>query len=101
MYLELNALVFYHCRLWDVESGHPLQRMSTGRVEKNLETTVWSVIILSDYTIVSGDSRGKTSFWNGNTGMSVSKFQTKHDVCAFKKYIQSCFILLGIEKKFD
>ena len=59
---------FVHFRLWDVESGHPLQRMSTGRVEKNLETTVWSVIILNDFTIVSGDSRGKTSFWNGNTG---------------------------------
>ena len=58
-------------RLWDVESGQPLQRMSTGRVEKNLETTVWSVLMLKDFTIVSGDSRGKTSFWNGKTGMII------------------------------
>ena len=63
-------------RIWDVESGLPLQRMSTGRLEKNLETTVWSVTILTDFTIVSGDSRGKTSFWNGKTGTLIDSYQS-------------------------
>ena len=44
-------------RLWDVVTGHPLTRMSTGRTEKHRETTVWSLIILNDFTVVSGDSR--------------------------------------------
>ena len=59
-----------------MESGLPLQRMSTGRLEKNLETTVWSVTILTDFTIVSGDSRGKTSFWNGKTGTLIDSYQS-------------------------
>lgn len=36
-----------------------------------------------DLTIVSGDSRGKTSFWNGKTGTLVDSYQThKADVLA-------------------
>lgn len=62
-------------------SGHPVARMSTGRVEKHRETTVWSVLLLNDMTIVSGDSRGKTSFWNGNTGTLSDSYQShKADV---------------------
>ena len=63
-------------RLWDVVTGHPLTRMSTGRTEKHRETTVWSLIILNDFTVVSGDSRGKTSFWNGKTGTLADAYQT-------------------------
>ena len=37
-------------RLWDAVTGHPLTRMSTGRTEKHRETTVWSLIILDDFT---------------------------------------------------
>ena len=44
-------------RLWDAVTGHPLTRMSTGRTEKHRETTVWSLIILDDFTVVPGDSR--------------------------------------------
>ena len=36
--------------------------MSTGRTEKHRETTVWSLIILNDFTVVSGDS------WQQNGG---------------------------------
>ena len=63
-------------RLWDVESGHPLQRMSTGRIERKLETTVWSVLMLNDFTVVSGDSRGKTSFWNSSNGTLLDSYQS-------------------------
>lgn len=50
--------------------------MSTGRLEKNLETTVWSVLFLNDFTVVSGDSRGKTSFWNGKNGTLIDSYQS-------------------------
>merc|ERR1719273_1789401 len=63
-------------RVWDAVTGHPLTRMSTGRTEKHRETTVWSLIMLDDFTVVSGDSWGKTSFWNGRTGTLTDAYQT-------------------------
>ncbi|XP_061163479.1 U3 small nucleolar RNA-associated protein 4 homolog [Saccostrea echinata] len=62
-------------RLWSVKSGHAVQRMTLGRVEKNKETIVWCVAILSDMTLVSGDSRGRTIFWNGKQGTQIKSFQ--------------------------
>jgi len=63
-------------RMWDVETGQPVCRMTTGRTEKHRETVVWSVVLLNDMTVVSGDSRGKTSFWNGRTGTLTDGYQT-------------------------
>eukprot|EP00095_Tigriopus_kingsejongensis_P002112 snap_masked-scaffold447_size167621-processed-gene-0.5 protein:Tk02112 transcript:snap_masked-scaffold447_size167621-processed-gene-0.5-mRNA-1 annotation:"Cirhin" len=63
-------------RVWNVETGHPMQRMTTGRVDRHRETTVWSVDVADDLTIVSGDSRGKTSFWNGQQGTLLDSYQT-------------------------
>jgi U3 small nucleolar RNA-associated protein 4 len=68
-------------RVWDVESGHPTVRISTGRTEKRRETIVWSVAVTDDFTIISGDSRGKTCFWNGKMGTQIDAYQThKADV---------------------
>ncbi|XP_060075369.1 U3 small nucleolar RNA-associated protein 4 homolog [Ylistrum balloti] len=61
-------------RLWSVRSGHAYQRLTLGRQEKNKETIVWCLAITSDMTIVSGDSRGKTSFWNGEQGTLIKAF---------------------------
>lgn len=67
--------------MWNVETGHPTQRMTTGRIEKHRETIVWSVGVAEDLTIISGDSRGKTSFWNGQKGTLLDAYQThKADV---------------------
>ena len=52
-------------RVWNIETGHPTARMTYGRAERNKETIVWCVAITSDMTVISGDSRGKTSSWNG------------------------------------
>ena len=68
-------------RVWNIETGHPTARMVTGRNEKNKETIVWCVAITSDMTVISGDSRGKTSFWNGKTGTLMDSIQShKADV---------------------
>ncbi|XP_053402678.1 U3 small nucleolar RNA-associated protein 4 homolog [Mercenaria mercenaria] len=58
-------------RVWSVSSGKAMQRLTVARTDKNKETVIWSVICLSDMTIVSGDSRGKTSFWNGKQGTLI------------------------------
>ena len=68
-------------RLWNIETGHPTARMVTGRSERNKETIVWCVAVTSDMTVISGDSRGKTSFWNGRTGTLMDSIQShKADV---------------------
>jgi len=68
-------------RVWNIETGHPTARMTTGRTERNKETIVWCVAITSDMTVISGDSRGKTSFWNGKNGTLVDSVQShKADV---------------------
>lgn len=75
-------------RVWSVTTGHAVQRITIGRQTSNLETIVWSVIVLDDMTIVSGDSRGKTCFWNGHQGTLLKAFTChKADVlcvCASK-----------------
>jgi len=68
-------------RVWNIETGHPTARMTTGRAERNKETIVWCVAITSDMTVISGDSRGKTSFWNGKNGTLMDSVQShKADV---------------------
>ena len=57
--------------------------MTTGRTERHSETIVWCVAYTSDHTVISGDSRGKTSFWDGRTGSLVDSVQShKADVLA-------------------
>lgn len=63
-------------RIWSINSGHALQRLTLGRQEKNKETIVWCVAVTSDFTIISGDSRGKTSFWNGKQGTLIKAYQS-------------------------
>jgi len=63
-------------RIWNVQSGHPWQRISTGRLEKNRETIVWSVAFADADTVISGDSRGKTCFWDVRTGTLADAYQT-------------------------
>lgn len=44
-------------RVWQVETGHAIHRMTTGRAVNSVETKVWSVAVTKDLTIISGDSR--------------------------------------------
>lgn len=58
-------------KVWNIKTGQVLHKMSTGRAEPKQATIVWCVDILSDFTIVSGDSRGKIIFWDGNLGAQI------------------------------
>uniref|UniRef100_A0A182WHT2 Anaphase-promoting complex subunit 4-like WD40 domain-containing protein n=1 Tax=Anopheles minimus TaxID=112268 RepID=A0A182WHT2_9DIPT len=55
-------------RVWDVRNGHAVHKMRTGRANSNQETTVWAVLVLKDFTIVSADSRGKLVIYDGQMG---------------------------------
>ncbi|GFS38406.1 u3 small nucleolar RNA-associated protein 4, partial [Nephila pilipes] len=68
-------------RVWNVESGRVVNRILLSKLDKKIPTIVWCIAVTSDMTIISGDSRGKTSFWDGNTGALLSEYGTqKNDI---------------------
>lgn len=50
--------------------------MSTARAEQKKETIIWCLEITDDLTIVSGDSRGRLTFWDGKLGEQIESLQT-------------------------
>uniref|UniRef100_A0A673ZEQ6 UTP4 small subunit processome component n=1 Tax=Salmo trutta TaxID=8032 RepID=A0A673ZEQ6_SALTR len=73
-------------RVFDVPTGELGTRLLVDRGfggSKSRETVVWSVVFLSDCTIISGDSAGKVQVWDGHTGTLVkTHLVTKWDVLA-------------------
>lgn len=63
-------------RIWNVNTGHAIHKMTTGRAISNRETIVWCLTVTDDFTIISGDSRGKLCLWDGNLGTSIASHQT-------------------------
>lgn len=61
-------------RVWELKTGHAIYKMSTGRLEALKETIVWSLAVLSDFTIIAGDSRGYVTIWDGKLGAQVDSF---------------------------
>ncbi|XP_033117564.1 U3 small nucleolar RNA-associated protein 4 homolog isoform X2 [Anneissia japonica] len=64
-------------KVWNVATGAAVQRITLQRAFKKRENIVWCVAILTDYTIVSGDSTGRTIFWDGRVG-TMLKGYTSH-----------------------
>lgn len=58
-------------RCVDDSSGKNLFRL-TGDIFRGLSTHIWSLLVLSDSTVVSGDNRGHLQFWDGVTGVLMS-----------------------------
>ncbi|XP_056138173.1 U3 small nucleolar RNA-associated protein 4 homolog [Lampris incognitus] len=71
-------------KVFDAQSGHSTHRILVNRcvgASKRKEVVVWSVIFLSDYTIISGDSAGNVQVWDGHMGTLVRTHSiTKWDV---------------------
>ncbi|XP_061450697.1 U3 small nucleolar RNA-associated protein 4 homolog [Rhineura floridana] len=59
-------------RIFDVKSGHAVQRILVDRLQQGFHkrrcVVVWGVVFLSDGTIVSVDSAGKVQFWDSEMG---------------------------------
>ncbi|EDS36480.1 conserved hypothetical protein [Culex quinquefasciatus] len=86
-------------RVWNVRKGHAIHKMTTGRAERNKETVVWDVQVLKDFTIVSGDSRGKIMFFDGNLGTVIDTIQvSKADILGLTIDEQEKFLYVsGVE----
>lgn len=61
-------------RRWDVATGRVGERMGTDKM-KGERTLVWTVGVLGDGTIISGDSLGMVKFWDSRTGTQLQSFQ--------------------------
>lgn len=57
-------------------TGNALHKMTTGRNEINKPTIVWCLEVTKDFTIITGDSRGKLTFWDGNMGAQIESYQS-------------------------
>jgi U3 small nucleolar RNA-associated protein 4 len=60
-----------HC--WHGASGRNDARITLETLA-NQKCVVWSLVVLDDLTVVSGDSHGHLSFWNGHTHTLQQKF---------------------------
>lgn len=87
-------------RVWNIENGHAIHKMSTGRSEAKQETIVWCLEVLKDFTILSGDSRGRVTVWDGNLGSQIDYIQAlRADVlCMAVASDERSFYCSGIEQ---
>ncbi|ORZ36271.1 WD40-repeat-containing domain protein [Catenaria anguillulae PL171] len=53
-------------RQWDVATGQPLDRATLERKNRK-QTVVWSILVLPNGTIVTGNSMGRVEFWDWDT----------------------------------
>ncbi|XP_026762626.2 U3 small nucleolar RNA-associated protein 4 homolog [Galleria mellonella] len=61
-------------RVWNVQTGQAKSRMSVSRRGK--ETIVWCLAVLADNIVVSGDSGGRLTFWDGDLGDQIESYVT-------------------------
>ncbi|KAI0296605.1 WD40 repeat-like protein [Russula brevipes] len=61
-------------RKWDVSSGKILDRMGTDKI-RGERTLVWTVGVIGDGTIISGDSLGMVKFWDSRTCTQLQSFE--------------------------
>ncbi|CEG47522.1 WD40 repeat protein [Plasmopara halstedii] len=58
---------------WNAVTGRNESRITLETLAKQ-KLVVWSLVVLDDLTLVSGDSAGSLSFWNAPTGTLLQKF---------------------------
>ncbi|KAH9487140.1 U3 small nucleolar RNA-associated protein 4-like protein [Psilocybe cubensis] len=61
-------------RKWDISTGRVIERMGVDKV-RGERTLVWTVGVLGDGTIISGDSLGMVKFWDSRTCTQLSSFK--------------------------
>ncbi|XP_043072748.1 U3 small nucleolar RNA-associated protein 4 homolog [Puntigrus tetrazona] len=73
-------------QIFNVETGHSIHRMLPDKgfgISLTKECVIWSVVYLSDGTVISGDSLGLVKFWDDQTGTQIKSHEvTKCDVLA-------------------
>ncbi|KAH8835371.1 WD40-repeat-containing domain protein [Flagelloscypha sp. PMI_526] len=61
-------------RKWDLATGRLLEKMSVDKL-RGERTLVWSIGVLGDGTIFSGDSLGLVKFWDSRTCTQLQSFK--------------------------
>ncbi|KAI5898640.1 WD40 repeat-like protein [Schizophyllum commune H4-8] len=61
-------------RKWDLKTGRVIDRMGVDRL-RGERTLVWTVGVLGDGTIISGDSLGAVKFWDSRTCTQLQSFR--------------------------
>lgn len=86
-------------RVFDVNSGRTTHRMLVDRApgaSQKKGVVVWSVIFLSDNTIITGDSAGKVQVWDGQMGTLIHTHPlSKWDVMALSVSQDESSLLAG------
>lgn len=87
-------------KVWNIQTGHVIHKMSTGRANIHSETIVWCIEVLKDFTIITGDSRGRLSFWDGNLGSQIDWVQasTVDILCLSKSSNEKEIFCSGVEQ---
>jgi len=61
--------------VWNVDTGREMMRITVDGISGSSDPPcIWVVKVLSDGTIVSGDSLGQVTFWDGRFGTMLAKF---------------------------
>ncbi|KAL0950875.1 hypothetical protein HGRIS_007634 [Hohenbuehelia grisea] len=61
-------------RKWEVATGRAIDRFTVDKM-RGERTLVWTVGVLGDGTIISGDSLGMVKFWDSRTCTQLQSFQ--------------------------
>ena len=62
-------------QVYDVKSKRIISRITTDKI-KDKSTVIWCVHLTKDMTIISGDSFGKTQFWDASVGTLLQSFKS-------------------------
>ena len=65
-----------HLRKYNVTSGRLVQRINVDSAARQESALVWSVVVLADGTVVTGDSLGHVQFWDGELGTLLQNVAT-------------------------
>ncbi|EDW80179.1 uncharacterized protein Dwil_GK24556 [Drosophila willistoni] len=60
-----------YVKIWNVAKGTTIHTMTLS----DKQVIVWSILVLSDNTIITGDSAGFVSVWNGQNGTQIERQQ--------------------------
>ncbi len=77
-YHPVKSELFLGCadgtvRCVEADSGRSKFRI-TGDLMRGTTTLIWSLIVLSDSTVVTGDNRGHVQLWDGEAGVLMISF---------------------------
>lgn len=88
-------------RVWHVASWQALSRYTLAADGRRLPPLVWSVLLLSDLTVVTGDSTGRVSFYDGRHGTLLRRFASHHaDVLALAASMDEAMLFAaGVDHK--